>query len=148
MLTPSRGSATGNDDGKGATCEAAEKRGWERRITTSSSSSIAPARWAVVAQHDKLLEMPCGRGPHKIKMNPHDPDKHVWVFDDQLHVIHKFTYDGKLVMTLGTKGQRGRDGGKLSIGRPTSPGCPTAPSSSATATAARASPSSTRTASS
>ena len=35
-----------------------------------------------------------------------------------------------------------------SIGRPTSRGCPTAPSSSATATAARASPSSTRTASS
>ena len=35
-----------------------------------------------------------------------------------------------------------------SIGRPTSRGCPTAPSSSATVTAARASPSSTRTASS
>ena len=30
-------------------------------------------------------------------------------FDDQLHVIHKFTYDGKLVMTLGTTGKRGRD---------------------------------------
>ena len=69
-------------------------------------------------QHDKLFEAPCGRGPHKIKMSPYDPDKHVWVFDDQLHVIHKFTYDGKLVMTLGTKGQRGRDGGRL-FDRPT-----------------------------
>ena len=51
-------------------------------------------------------------------MSPYDPEKHVWVFDDQLHVIHKFTYDGKLVMTLGTKGQRGRDAGKL-FDRPT-----------------------------
>ena len=69
-------------------------------------------------QHDALFDAPCGRGPHKIKMNPYDPDKHVWIFDDQLHVIHKFTYDGKLVMTLGTKGQRGRDGGRL-FDRPT-----------------------------
>ena len=51
-------------------------------------------------------------------MNPYDPEKHVWIIDDQLHVIYKFTYDGKLVMTLGTKGKRGRDGGKL-FDRPT-----------------------------
>jgi len=70
------------------------------------------------ADHDKLFDAPCGRGPHKIKMSPYDPDKHVWVFDDQLHQIHKFTYDGKLVMSLGTKGQRGRDGGRL-FDRPT-----------------------------
>jgi DNA-binding beta-propeller fold protein YncE len=69
-------------------------------------------------QHDALFESFCGRGPHKIKMSPYDPDKHVWVIDDQLHLIHKFTYDGELVMTLGTKGQRGRDAGKL-FDRPT-----------------------------
>jgi len=51
-------------------------------------------------------------------MNPYDPDKHVWAIDDQLHVIHKFTYEGKLVQTLGTKGQKGRDGGRL-FDRPT-----------------------------
>ncbi len=51
-------------------------------------------------------------------MSPYDPEKHVWVFDDQLHVIYKFTYDGELVMTLGTKGQRGRDEGRL-FDRPT-----------------------------
>ncbi len=33
-------------------------------------------------------------------------------------MIHKFTYDGKLVMSLGTKGERGRDAGKL-FDRPT-----------------------------
>ena len=120
MLNPSRGSATGNDDGMSATCEpTAQKRGWERRyhhvIFVVNRDGKMVQSWP---QHDKLFEMKCGRGPHKIKMSPYDPEKHVWVFDDQLHVIHKFTYDGKLVMTLGTKGQRGRDGGKL-FDRPT-----------------------------
>ena len=119
LLNPSRGSATGNDDGLGATCEPAAKRGWERRyhhvIFVVDRDGKMVQSWP---QHDKLFEMTCGRGPHKIKMSPYDPDKHVWVFDDQLHVIYKFTYDGKLVMTLGTKGQRGRDGGRL-FDRPT-----------------------------
>jgi hypothetical protein len=120
LLNPSRGSATGNDDGFGATCEPTkEKRGWERRyhhvIFVVDRNGKMVQSWP---QHDKLFEMKCGRGPHKIKMNPYDPQKHVWVFDDQLHVIHKFSSDGKLVMTLGTKGQRGRDGGKL-FDRPT-----------------------------
>src|SRR5688572_4912134 len=30
MLNPTRGNATGNDDGLSATCEPAPKRGWER----------------------------------------------------------------------------------------------------------------------
>ena len=67
---------------------AGAKRGWERRCHHWSSSSIATARWCRTwPHHDKLFETPCGRGPHKIKMNPYDADKHVWVFDDQLHVI-------------------------------------------------------------
>jgi DNA-binding beta-propeller fold protein YncE len=119
MLNPTRGNATGNDDGLSATCEPAAKRGWQRRyhhvIFVVDRDGKQVDHWA---QHDKLFEMPCGRGPHKIKMNPYDPDKHVWVIDDQLHVIHKFTYDGNLVMTLGTKGQRGREAGKL-FDRPT-----------------------------
>ncbi len=60
----------------------------------------------------------CGRGPHKIKMNPYDAEKHVWIIDDQQHVIWKFTNDGKLVLTLGTMGKRGRDAGLL-FDRPT-----------------------------
>ena len=111
--------ATGNDDGKNATCEDAPKRGWERRyhhvIFVLDRDGKQVQHWA---DHDKLFDAPCGRGPHKIKMSPYDPDKHVWVFDDQLHQIHKFTYDGKLVMSLGTKGQRGRDAGRL-FDRPT-----------------------------
>ena len=119
MLEPPRRS-TGNDDGMSATCQpTANKRGWERRyhhvLFVVDRNGNQVQHWG---DHDKLFEMTCGRGPHKIKMSPYDPDKHVWVIDDQLHVIHKFTYDGKLVQTIGTKGQRGRDAGRL-FDRPT-----------------------------
>ena len=72
-------------------------------------------------QHDKLFDQPTAplgpRGPHKIKMSPYDPQKHVWVVDDNLHQIFKFTYDGKLVMTLGQMGVEGR--GPNTFARPT-----------------------------
>lgn len=119
LLNPSRGSATGNDDGLGATCEpTAQKRGWERRyhhvIFAVDRAGKMVESWP---QHDKLFEMTCGRGPHKIKMSPYDPAKHVWVIDDNLHQIFKFTYDGKLVMTLGQMGVEGR--GPNTFARPT-----------------------------
>ncbi len=72
-------------------------------------------------QHDKLFDQPTAplgpRGPHKIKMSPYDPAKHVWIIDDNLHQIFKFTYDGKLVMTLGQMGVEGR--GPNTFARPT-----------------------------
>ena len=57
------------------------------------------------------------RGPHKIRISPYDPDKHVWIIDDDLHEIHKFTNDGQLVMTLGERGVPGRGPNKFN--RPT-----------------------------
>ena len=57
------------------------------------------------------------RGPHKIKMNPYDPQKHVWIMDDNLHQLFKFTYDGKLVQTWGEQLVRGED--DRHFGRPT-----------------------------
>jgi hypothetical protein len=118
-LQPPR-TATGNTDGLSATCETVAKRGWERRW---HHSVIVVNRDGKLVQDWPFMEKmfsqtPCGRGPHKIKMNPYDAAKHVWIIDDQQHVIWKFTNDGKLVMTLGTVGQRGRDAGKL-FDRPT-----------------------------
>ena len=120
MLSPSRGNATGNTDGLSATCESTPKRGWERRwhhtVFIVDRNGKMVGEWPHL---DKMFSQdPCGRGPHKIKMNPYDPEKHVWIIDDQQHLIWKFTYDGKLVMTLGTVGKRGRDAGKL-FDRPT-----------------------------
>jgi hypothetical protein len=51
-----------------------------------------------------------GRGPHKVRISPYDPEKHVWVVDDMLNVVYEFTHDGEeLVRTLGEKGVRGDD---------------------------------------
>jgi peptidylamidoglycolate lyase len=48
-------------------------------------------------QHNKLFVR-----PHRILVNPYDPERHVWLVDDGAHSIYKFTRDGKrLVMTLG-----------------------------------------------
>ncbi|MDR1990903.1 MAG: 6-bladed beta-propeller [Acidobacteriaceae bacterium] len=60
-------------------------------------------------QWDKLFEG--GGGPHKIKISPYDPQKHVWVVNDSRHVIYEFTNDGKqLVLTLGETDVPGDDG--------------------------------------
>jgi hypothetical protein len=57
------------------------------------------------------------RGPHKIKISPYDPEKHVWIIDDDLHEINIFTNDGKLVKTMGERGVPGR--GPNNFNRPT-----------------------------
>src|SRR5579864_5051082 len=67
-------------------------------------------------QWDHLFEH--GRGPHKVKINPYDPEKHVWIIDDERQQIFEFTHDGKdLVMTLGEAGVKGND--DKHFGRPT-----------------------------
>jgi DNA-binding beta-propeller fold protein YncE len=59
-------------------------------------------------QWDKLFQG--GRGPHHVKISPYDPDRHVWVVDDNRHQVFEFTNDGKqLVLTLGEAGVPGND---------------------------------------
>jgi sugar lactone lactonase YvrE len=49
-------------------------------------------------------------GPHTIKINPFDPQRHIWVVNEIGQQIYEFTNDGKqLVMTLGEKGVAGND---------------------------------------
>jgi len=57
-------------------------------------------------QWDKIMKR-----PHFVTINPYDPEKHVWVVDDHMHAIYKFTHDGsKLVQTIGTPTVKGADG--------------------------------------
>jgi peptidylamidoglycolate lyase len=50
------------------------------------------------------------RRPHSVTINPYDPEKHVWVVDDRMHAVYKFSHDGKqLVQTLGIPGEPGTD---------------------------------------
>ncbi|MGE3958794.1 MAG: 6-bladed beta-propeller [Vicinamibacterales bacterium] len=63
-------------------------------------------------QWDKLFIVAAGTGggPHKIKISPYDPQRHVWVVNDSRHVIYKFTNDGtQLVQTLGETDVAGDD---------------------------------------
>jgi hypothetical protein len=67
-------------------------------------------------QWDKMFAG--GRGPHKIMIDPNDPQKHVWIVDDMLHQVFKFSNDGKqLVLTLGERLKAGDD--SLHFNRPT-----------------------------
>ncbi len=66
MLNPTR-VATGNDDGSSATCDPEPKRGFERRyhhvILVMDRNGKVVDWWK---DKDKMFEMRCGRGPHKI----------------------------------------------------------------------------------
>ena len=56
-------------------------------------------------------------GPHKIAINPYDPEHKVWVVNDARHQIHAFSNDGaKLMMSLGTWNEAGED--ETHLGRP------------------------------
>ena len=46
------------------------------------------------------------------------PDGSVWATDPQAHVVHKFSADGKLLMTLGTKGTPGDDTSRTAFNQP------------------------------
>jgi len=48
--------------------------------------------------------------PHAVRINPYDPEKHVWVINRDAHQVHEFTRDGKqLVRTLGEFNVPGTD---------------------------------------
>jgi DNA-binding beta-propeller fold protein YncE len=44
--------------------------------------------------------------PHNVRF---DPEENLWITDNQGHQVFKCTKDGKVLMTLGVKGQRGAD---------------------------------------
>ena len=76
---------------------------WENCIVVADANGNIVERWT---QWDKILQR-----PHFVAINPYDPDKHVWIVDDHMGVIYKFTHDGKqLVQTIGTPKVTGADG--------------------------------------
>ncbi len=89
------------------------KTRWTNSIIVVDRDGKLVESWT---QHDVLLSKG-GKGPHKIKMNPYDPEKHVWVVTDSGDAVYKFTHDGKLVMTLGEVDVPGND--ETHFGEPT-----------------------------
>ena len=75
---------------------------WEHCIVVADANGNIIETWD---QWDKLL-----RRPHSVYISPYDPEKHVWVVDDNMQVIYRFTHDGKqLVQTIGTPEVEGAD---------------------------------------
>ena len=118
-LKPPRGNATGNGDGLTRRASRSRSADGSAASSTRSSSWTATASWSTSGRTSTRCsaKLPCGRGPHQIKISPYDPEKHVWIIDDQLHMIYRFTYDGKLVHSKGQLGERGR--GPNTFDRPT-----------------------------
>src|SRR5437762_2476985 len=76
---------------------------WENCSVVAEAHGNIVERWT---QWDKILQR-----PHFVAINPYDPEKHVWVLDDHMHAIYKFTHDGKeLVQTIGMSKMNGADG--------------------------------------
>jgi DNA-binding beta-propeller fold protein YncE len=75
---------------------------WEHCLVVVDANGNITEQWT---QWDAMLKR-----PHFVTINPYDPEKHVWVVDDQGHAVYEFTHDGKqLVKTLGTPGKSGED---------------------------------------
>ena len=76
---------------------------WENCIVVVNSKGDIIERWT---QWDSILKR-----PHYVTINPYDPEKHVWILDDHMHAIYKFSHDGKkLEQTIGTPTKKGADG--------------------------------------
>jgi len=111
LIEPSRGNAPPTDDENG-------QRGYERRyLHTFFAVNAAGDVVAHYPQMDAYFDHRGGRGPHKVKISPYDAQKHFWIVDDNLHQIHKFTYDGQHVLTHGVRSEPGR--GPNNFNRPT-----------------------------
>ena len=76
---------------------------WEHCLVVVDAQGNITEQWT---QWDKIFKR-----PHSVYVSPYDPEKHVWVVDDHMHAIYKFTNDGKqLVQTVGTPTVPGADG--------------------------------------
>jgi hypothetical protein len=76
---------------------------WEHCLTVVDGQGNIVETWT---QWDKIFKR-----PHFVTINPYDPEKHIWVVDDHMHAIYKFSHDGKeLVQTIGTPTVKGADG--------------------------------------
>jgi peptidylamidoglycolate lyase len=75
---------------------------WEHCLFVLNAAGKIVEAWT---QWDTLL-----KSPHRVLINPYDPEKHIWVPDNERNQIYEFTNDGqKLVFTLGEKDVAGED---------------------------------------
>ena len=82
-------------------------RTWRNCIYVLNSEGEVLEVWD---QWDHLFMGTDGPGPHRLRMNPYDAEKKLWLIDETGHIIYVFSNDGEqLLMTLGEKNVPGND---------------------------------------
>ena len=93
---------------------ATDLRVWEHCLYTLDSDGNVREMWD---QWDHLCEGSDGPGPHRLRINPYDPERRVWLVNETFHQIYVFSNDGsELLKTLGEKNVPGDD--ETHFGRP------------------------------
>ena len=88
-------------------------RVWKNCIYIANSNGEIVDIWE---QWDYLFHGTDGPGPHRIRINPYDDEKRVWVIDETGHIIYVFSNDGKeLLLTIGEKNVPGSDNSHLNL---------------------------------
>ena len=93
---------------------ATDLRVWEHCLYTLDGDGNVREMWD---QWDHLCEGSDGPGPHRLRINPYDPERRVWLVNETLHQIYVCSNDGsELLKTLGEKNVPGDD--ETHFGRP------------------------------
>ena len=86
---------------------ATDLRVWEHCLYTLDGDGNVREMWD---QWDHLCEGSDGPGPHRLRINPYDPERRVWLVNETFHQIYVFSNDGsELLKTLGEKNVPGAD---------------------------------------
>jgi hypothetical protein len=106
---------------------ATDMRVWEHCLYTLDSDGNVREMWdqwdylcegTVTLRLDGPIAFPSeGPGPHRLRINPYDPERRVWLVNETFHQIYVFSNDGsELIKTLGEKNVPGDD--ETHFGRP------------------------------
>jgi hypothetical protein len=89
-------------------------RTWQNCLFTVNGNGETQEIWS---QWDYLCAGSDGPGPHRVRVNPYDPERKIWWVNETFSQIHVFSNDGsKLVASYGEKGVSGDD--ESHFGRP------------------------------
>ena len=93
---------------------ATDLRVWEHCLYTLDGDGNVREMWD---QWDHLCEGSDGPGPHRLRINPYDPERRVWLVNETFHQVYVFSNDGsELLKILGEKNVPGDD--ETHFGRP------------------------------
>ncbi|MEX2582125.1 MAG: 6-bladed beta-propeller [Gemmatimonadota bacterium] len=85
----------------------ADRRVWRNCLYVLDGDGNVIEQWN---KWDILCENSDGPGPHRVRINPYDPDRSVWVVNETFHQIYVFSNDGsELLRTFGEKHVAGDD---------------------------------------